>query len=547
MADPAEENVAGDVDDDEDNEIVDRYYDFFDQHTNNGRLLEVDISTYPGPLPPKLLTDEEAAARESWQGLCRDTLRPHYRGSNRIVNSSSTLLCERVCPPKLVIQNASTRYKSAGRRPMNPSQIHAWQNFRADVSAFAPADKENNTLDGEPDDDVFMRSLNARSEAREEKQEEWYLIERVLYPLRDAGLIQFPSSQHVPRIGLPDLLLTEGEGDELKATMAVENKATHSLPLPMSSVQVATAHNIGRAETEHAMGDSYRERVCNPIGQLLRYMIQNGLRVGALSSATRTYFVLIQDEGDNVAGNVCISDAWFVGEENYLRAWAYCYDLSTQLENYESEAVSWASADSGQEFVLANADSEESDDDSDNSAGGGSGGATRDSPPSKRAKVNAPGSQLTSTLIPTVPVSSFSLEKALGYGRNGCVFRACWEGKEVAVKQFDLGVPGVYKRAKNEIRAYEKLRDCQGILVPKALFLSRSKFGVFFLGLQQGRMPGVDDDVSNWGNVLLRLHRDYGFLHEDAEGRNGIFIQDGRGKERLVAIDLEESKFVGQW
>eukprot|EP00543_Licmophora_paradoxa_P006967 CAMPEP_0202451576 /NCGR_PEP_ID=MMETSP1360-20130828/9981_1 /ASSEMBLY_ACC=CAM_ASM_000848 /TAXON_ID=515479 /ORGANISM="Licmophora paradoxa, Strain CCMP2313" /LENGTH=508 /DNA_ID=CAMNT_0049070177 /DNA_START=96 /DNA_END=1622 /DNA_ORIENTATION=+ len=507
MVDPAEENVAGDVDDD-DNEIVDVYYDFFDQHTNNGRLLEVDISTYPGPLPPKLLTDEEAAARESWQGLCRDTLRPHYRGSNRIVNSSSTLLRERVCPPKLVIQNASTRYKSAGRRPMNPSRIHVWQNFRADVSAFAPADKEDNVLDGEPDDDVFMRSLNARLEAREETQEECYLIERVLYPLRDAGLIQFPSNQHVPRIGLPDFLLTEGEGDELKATMAVEDKATHSLPLPMSSVQVATAHNIGRAETEHAMRDNYRERVCNPIGQLLRYMIENGLRVGALSSATRTYFVLIQDEGDNVAGNVCISDAWFVGEENYLRAWAYCYDLSTQLENYESEAVSW------------------------------------DSPPSKRAKVSAPGGQLTSTLIPTVPVSSFSLQKALGYGRNGCVFRACWKGKEVAVKQFDLGVPGVYKRAKNEIRAYEKLRDCQGILVPKALFLSRSKFGTFFLGLQQGRMPGVDDDVSNWGNVLLRLRRDYGFHHGDAEGRNGIFIQDGRGKERLVAIDLEESKFV---
>lgn len=150
--------------------------------------------------------------------------------------------------------------------------------------------------------------------------------------------------------------------------------------------------------------------------------------------------MLIQDEGDNVAGNVCISDAWFVGEENYLRAWAYCYDLSTRLENYESEAVSWAAADSGQEFVLADDDSELSEDDCDrdDNAGGGSGGATRDSPPSKRAKVKGPGSQLTSTLIPTVPFSSFSLEKALGYGRNGCVFRACWKGNEVAVKQFDL-------------------------------------------------------------------------------------------------------------
>jgi hypothetical protein len=80
--------------------------------------------------------------------------------------------------------------------------------------------------------------------------------------------------------------------------------------------------------------------------------------------------------------------------------------------------------------------------------------------------------------------------------------------------------------------------------VPEALFLSRSKFGTFFLRLQQGRMPGVDDDVSNWGNVLHQLRRDYGSQHEGDESRNGIFIQDGRGKEYLVAIDLEESNFV---
>lgn len=82
MADPAEENLARDGDDD--NDEIDEHYDFFDQQTNNGRSLEVDISAYLGALPPKLLTDQEASAREAWQGLCRDILRPHYRGTNRI-------------------------------------------------------------------------------------------------------------------------------------------------------------------------------------------------------------------------------------------------------------------------------------------------------------------------------------------------------------------------------------------------------------------------------------------------------------------------------
>jgi hypothetical protein len=41
------------------------------------------------------------------------------------------------------------------------------------------------------------------------------------------------------------------------------------------------------------MRNRYRERVCDPIGQLLRYMTANGIRVGDLCCATRNYFVLI--------------------------------------------------------------------------------------------------------------------------------------------------------------------------------------------------------------------------------------------------------------
>jgi hypothetical protein len=53
------------------------------------------------------------------------------------------------------------------------------------------------------------------------------------------------------------------------------------------------------------------------------------------------------------------------------------------------------------------------------------------------------------------------------------------------------------------------------------------------------------DDVSSWLQVLERLRTEYGFCHGDADGRNGIFIKDSQGRERLVAMDLEEYKLVG--
>jgi hypothetical protein len=85
--------------------------------------------------------------------------------------------------------------------------------------------------------------------------------------------------------------------------------------------------------------------------------------------------------------------------------------------------------------------------------------------------------------------------------RNGCVFRADWQGKTVAVKQFDLGRQGVFSSFRIEISAYEKLKLAQGVLVPKALFLTQS-MGIAYLGLELGRDPAEGDDVSSWLQVL---------------------------------------------
>ena len=62
----------------------------------------------------------------------------------------------------------------------------------------------------------------------------------------------------------------------------------------------------------------------------------NDQRYGALTSASRTYFVSITgDVGENGNPNVNISRAYFVGEMNYLRVWAYLYHLGSQQDDDE--------------------------------------------------------------------------------------------------------------------------------------------------------------------------------------------------------------------
>jgi hypothetical protein len=100
--------------------------------------------------------------------------------------------------------------------------------------------------------------------------------------------------------------------------MVIEAKSTHSLALPMLATDVVSVHLAAANNAKYFH---------NPIGQILRYMVLNAVRFGALTSGTRTYLFRIEDDGVAVAGKVSVSDAFFFGEQNYLRAWAYCYEI----------------------------------------------------------------------------------------------------------------------------------------------------------------------------------------------------------------------------
>jgi hypothetical protein len=522
---------------------TDEYYRFFDENTSNGRILDVDLSGVE-ELPPKNLTAAESAARITWKLLRDDRLYRHYVNTQPRVLPTTTaeLLLQRVAPPALVTQNPSTRYKnSAARQPRNPARIHGWDGFRNMVSTFQPSAPLTGPVEQY---DIFVNSLRNRAVTRLESQEQNYLVSNVLDCLRLSGLVHYPEDQQTEHEGLLDHYLTDNDEN---LTMIIELKATHGLSLPMHATQVVQCHNNGRrasADNDTVVQDRererHKERVCDPLGQLLRYMVSNGVRVGALSSAARTYFVRIEDEGETVAGRVLVSDAWFIGERDYLRAWAYCHALGADADRFVMDEISWADYDA---HYLDNEGEDENEDENpeDDTEGENSAERSRKRPRSRSPTGGDPTTSVQFASIPFIPYKSISFEKvALGYGRNGCVFRAQWEGETVAVKQFDLGRPGIYQRFWNELSAYDLMKDAQGEFIPKARFWSKSRVGIAYLGLQLGRDPTEDDDVSSWQEVIRKLRTEYGFCHTDADRRNGLFIQDEHGVDRLVAIDLEE-------
>jgi hypothetical protein len=149
--------------------------------------------------------------------------------------------------------------------------------------------------------------------------------------------------------------------------------------------------------------------------------------------------------------------------------------------------------------------------------------------------------------ITYVPYKEIVTVGVIGTGRNGACFKVKWNGREYAMKQFDIGRCGD-KYFERELQAYMMLQDVWGILVPRPIFLSEScTGGVMFLGLQLGRESTNANDVKKFDDVLLRLRNDYGIRHNDADfRRNMIIITDTDGNERVAAIDFEDWDHVSK-
>lgn len=514
------------------------YYEFFDKHAGGGKgVFATDFSAFDD-LPTTMLTPTEADERSAWRQTMQ-TIFDHYDNlPGQKVTTTELLLQQRVMIPNLESASISSRsqFKAPRHGRRYPATISEWEGFRLVAEACRP---EHKALKPKYYD-IFQMSMFDSSpniSLSDEKEEEGYMLGVLKKSIMTAGLLGRITSRG--GLGKPDAI-TLNEDVELASPtdigLIVEFKSTHNLPLPMTAAGVVDMYNAAyQAVILHRLGRTNQwSRVCHPIAQLLGYMVENGRRYGVLSSATRAYFVWI--EGDGEQAEVHISDAWFVGEPNFLRAWAYMHSLASQQSNpLVSRSLQWRKTSSDSptpppkrkyQGALRSGVIEEGDKDE---------ASTRD--------VQGAGFTAQMSKLQEIPFESLGISRALGYGRNGVVFQANWNGRQVALKQFDVGKGDGYESFQNEVAAYLSLEPVWGSLVATPLFVSMSWSGlVRFIGLQLGRnpLPGDHNYLSERTKVLRALEEDYGFRHEDADRSNMIFVLDEEtNTERLVAIDLE--------
>jgi len=515
-----------------------RYYNYFDEATNHGRVFDTDLSSIEDL--PTQLTPVEIAERDDWRNKMPEVYAYYEDIDPPQVTTTELLLQQRVMVPNLGSASISSRsqLKESRRGRRYPETVNAWKEFHQLVEAFQPVHRALRPRVS----DIFQFSssiTNEKMSLSDEKAEENYMLLVLKKSLMMADLMGTITTRG--GLGKPDALTlrTSMEVDLPSSDdigLIAEFKSTHNLPMPLSADAVALAYNEAyhAVITERGGRSATWARVCHPIGQLLGYMAENGRRYGVLSSATRAYFLTIQ--GNGADARVYISSAFLVGQQNFLRAWACAHALACeQSEPIVANTLTWRVTGTNQSTPPAK------------SMYTGSLGA-RNSIVEGNEEQETESSRINSITCKSdeliglheASIDDVKIIDTLGYGRNGVVYLAKWGGMRIALKQFDVGKDG-YGCFDREISAYLALKDAWGKLVPTPLFVSESWSGwIKFIGLQLGRDPRPGDDVSGWSKVLSTLEMQYGFRHDDAENGNMVFLVDeATGSERLVAIDLE--------
>jgi hypothetical protein len=529
--------------------VEDEYYQLFDEETNGGKVMDDDWGDprWENETPPtETLTQSEADQRNAYINTIKKLKKEYRKKTPSEVTSREAVLRQRVVAPCLlsgvtpkVVASRSGHTETRASRKY-PPKIRKWKGFTRNVSEYRyriPTETGTEpVLDSSDYEMIFMESLSlAQRQLRDEEEEQANLLYN-LHCLEECGIVKKLSEGNGGCIGQVDFTLQNGEDQNGKkqVTVICESKSTNNLLLPLLAEDCVKKYNeaYDAEDTQATTHPPAWSMVCHPLGQLFGYMLDNARCFGALTSGTRTYFVCIS--GDVVK----ISNAWFVGEKNYLRAWAYMHSLGCKPSEWKQPST-WKKLSNENPTSSPPEGTQQNQENQ---------GTTNDIKPGKRASNKSPqGSSneqtadIASLALPNIPYNDIVIGDVIGDGRNGSCFKVVWNGQEFAMKQFDMGKGGdtPYRR---EIAAYMRLRDAWGKLVPKPMFLSESPSGwVKFLGLQLGRMPNEFDDLGERYQILRSLKQEYGVRHNDAEGRNMIFIADSvTGVERMVAIDFED-------
>lgn len=493
--------------------VKSRYEAFDDENTwEIFKLPNTEVSAEDATARGKLrdskkLSGAEIVERENW-ALERDRWTDYEE--IKTLSTHEEFLNHRVLAPVLsaAAQHVSRPSSSSDtRQRVFPPQdaVVEWNGFDELVRQFSSSPVTNAKFV-----DPWYRSFSDLPPLRNEDAEKGWLETYVLWPLHRARLLDC-APETASTQGKPDLCLFCNHNGSQSAIACVETKATHNLWLPSEAEDIIANYKKCWLESSRALNSC----ISHPIGQLARTMIVNKVMYGAISSATRTYFVRFDRKDSKIY--MLISRRWYVGEQHYLRAWAWfsnCARCAHENEFPETELRKW----------------------------------NGNSPRCISKRSNSRLAQNVRRAEHLVNVTRVEWEDfvfsgdVLGDGRHGSVREAVWCGTRVAVKTFDLD-HGAGNSFKHELDAYISLTKFQSLLVPKLLFWSRHWTGsLFALGLQIGRMEPKDSrrDIFEEKEILLENLRQCGYVHGDSEDlRNFIYIDNGECEERLVAIDLE--------
>ena len=260
-------------------------------------------------------------------------------------------------------------------------------------------------------------------------------------------------------IGLMDFNLlagtvanTNGIARSEEIAVVCESKSTHNLLLPIDASSLVRKYNEAHVAVVDQCQDHTTEwsHIGHPLAP------DNNRRYGVLTSGTRSYFVHVS--GDREGSNVSITDAWFVGEPNYLRAWAFIYSLGCSQDDSWHAPKRWLGTEKKRPTPQKDNDHSGREGRSPGSGGrspgrgGGIPGKRGRSPgkgggtPGKRGrspgkggrgtetrKRKAVGSQdssktkvveATSQVIPSAPFEEIEILEVIGEGWNGAAFKS---------------------------------------------------------------------------------------------------------------------------
>jgi hypothetical protein len=508
-----------------------KYYEYLHSTTKEGFLFNIDFSSDPD-VPQGSLTEKEIEERTAHY----DTLQKLYKHYNTALKhhpectTQEDILQQRIVAPYLATGEVSSRSSlNKGKvSGLYPPTIKEWKGFQSEVENYNLEQILTPCLPMIMEAPFLYSLKRAKCYKITDKVKEQKKLVGDLIILREAGIIKGVGRSNGRGIGDVDFFIMK---DDTAATILCVFKATHNLLLPMHAIECVTKYNSALKEMstrdENSIEDPTLEwsTTAQPLGQLIAYMVDNTMYYGSLTSGTHTYFVKIQSAnvttttGYQPQLQLYISDAWFVGQVNYLRAWAYMHHLGDINAQQQQQWVSLLPPASWMRSTLNYAAPCQSTIGYDSSCG----------------MTNS-----VYTMLPHVHFNDIDILGVLGTGRNGACFKVKWNGTEYAMKQFDIIQHGT-KYFHHELEAYMILKDAWGDLVPQPVFTSQSYTGgVQFFGLQLGWEPTkLDNFYTNSYKILKRLETEYGICHNDAEDRNMIIILNADGMEKMVAIDFE--------